>query len=66
MIPTFNNCVFILLFMVRKSWTFGFCESCLKNSHEKIEMVKIFLSSDFLDKKEEMWCCPVCGATKRL
>ncbi|MEM5836223.1 MAG: hypothetical protein QXR09_00795 [Candidatus Aenigmatarchaeota archaeon] len=52
--------------MVRKSWTFGFCESCLKNSHEKIEMVKIFLSSDFLDKKEEMWCCPVCGATKRL
>jgi hypothetical protein len=51
--------------MVRRSWTFGLCESCLKNSHEEVEMVRINLISDY-GKKEEMWCCPVCGATKRL
>ncbi|MEM5772667.1 MAG: hypothetical protein QXL86_00340 [Candidatus Aenigmatarchaeota archaeon] len=51
--------------MVRRSWTFGFCESCLKNSHEMVEMVKIVLTSEY-GKEEEMWCCPVCGATKRL
>lgn len=48
-----------------RSWTFGTCESCLKNSHEEVKMKKILLVSDD-GKKEEMWCCPVCGATKRL
>jgi DNA primase catalytic subunit len=51
--------------MVRRSWTFGLCENCLKNSHEEVKMVKITLISDY-GKKEEMWCCPVCGSTKRL
>ncbi|MEM5879128.1 MAG: hypothetical protein QXU74_01385 [Candidatus Aenigmatarchaeota archaeon] len=52
--------------MVRRSWTFGLCESCLKNSHEEVKMIKIVLVSDEGNKEEEMWCCPVCGATKRL
>ncbi|MEM5829152.1 MAG: hypothetical protein QW040_01150 [Candidatus Aenigmatarchaeota archaeon] len=50
--------------MVR-SWTFGICESCLKNLHEKVKMEKIVMISDE-GKKEEVWCCPVCGATKKL
>jgi len=41
------------------------CENCLKNSHEEVKMVKVTLISDY-GKKEEMWCCPVCGSTKRL
>ncbi|MEM5852812.1 MAG: hypothetical protein QXG39_01325 [Candidatus Aenigmatarchaeota archaeon] len=51
--------------MVRKEWHFGLCESCLKNSHQEIKMIKISLTSDE-GKTVEMWCCPVCGATKRL
>jgi len=50
------------------TWTFGFCEACLKNSHKKIKMVKRKIVSG--DPKgnysKEMWVCPECGATKEL
>jgi len=39
----------------------------MKNSHEEIEMERIVISStDGSGQSEEMWCCPVCGATKKL
>lgn len=51
-----------------KTWTYGICEFCLKNSHEKVKMVKERVVSGDLEGKysEEVWCCPVCGATKKL
>ncbi|MEM5794457.1 MAG: hypothetical protein QXS48_00520 [Candidatus Aenigmatarchaeota archaeon] len=50
------------------TWTFGFCETCLKNSHEKVKLVKRKIVSGDLEGKysKEFWVCPVCGATKRL
>lgn len=51
------------------SWSYKFCETCLKNSHEKIEMMreKVYPASTAAENSaEEMWCCPVCGSTKRL
>lgn len=49
-------------------WTYGICESCLKNSHKKIKMVreKIFSGNPRATRSKEMWVCPVCGATKEL
>lgn len=49
---------------MRKTWSYGVCETCLKNSHEENKMEKIVLKSEH--GSEEVWCCPVCGATKRL
>lgn len=51
------------------SWSYKFCETCLKNSHEEVEMVREkILSADVAASHsgQEMWCCPVCGSTKRL
>lgn len=42
------------------NWTYGVCESCLKNAEDKIEMIREKVSS------EEMWVCPACGSCKRL
>ncbi len=49
-------------------WTYGFCESCLKNSHEKVRMKREKIISCNLSENhfKEMWVCPVCGATKEL
>lgn len=49
-------------------WTYGFCEICLKNSHEKIRMrrEKIFSGNPKENHFKEMWICPFCGATKEL
>jgi len=54
--------------MATKTWTYGLCESCLKNSHERIEMGKEAIKSRYPEIKnsEEMWVCPICGATKKL
>jgi hypothetical protein len=53
--------------MVRRNWTYGLCETCMKNLHEEVKMERILISStDDSDKSEQMWCCPLCGATKRL
>jgi hypothetical protein len=49
---------------MRKSWSYGICEVCLKNAHEENKMEKIVLKSEY--GSEEVWCCPVCGATKKL
>jgi len=53
---------------VGKTWTFGICESCLKNSHEEVKMIKEKIISGDLEGRysQELWVCPVCGATKRL
>jgi len=50
------------------TWTFSICEICLKNSHEKVKLVrKKIISGDPEGKySKEFWVCPVCGATKRL
>lgn len=45
-------------------WTYSFCESCAKNVHEDVKMIReIVLSKSGV--KEEMWVCPQCGSTKR-
>lgn len=51
-----------------RTWTYGTCESCLKNSHEKVKMVEEVVVSGDLEGKfsEKIWVCPVCGATKKL
>jgi uncharacterized protein with PIN domain len=46
------------------SWKYKICENCRKNSHEEVEMVREVIEEN--GKKEEMWVCPVCGATKKL
>ena len=53
---------------ISRTWTYGTCEICLKNSHEKVKMVKERVVSGDIEGKysEEIWCCPVCGATKKL
>ncbi len=45
------------------SWTYRFCESCMKNSHVRNEMVREKLADDV---QSEMWICKICGATKGL
>lgn len=44
------------------SWNHRFCESCLKNAGEKIEMVVDKIGPGL----GEFFVCPQCGATKRL
>jgi len=53
---------------IKGLWTYGFCESCLKNSHEKIEMVEqeLFTGDSKGKYLGKIWVCPVCGATKSL
>lgn len=47
-------------------WNYGICETCLKNSHEKVKMrrEKVFCCDLEGNYYKEMWVCPVCGATK--
>ena len=44
-----------------RTWTYGVCESCLKNSHENVKMIKEKVVSGDLEGKysEEIWVCPV-------
>ncbi len=46
-----------------RSWKYGVCEICRKNSHEEIKMVREVI--EMHGKKEEFWVCPACGATKK-
>jgi len=50
------------------TWTYGICESCLKNSHEKVKMIEEKVVSADLEggNSETIWVCPVCGASKKL
>lgn len=45
-------------------WTYGYCESCMKNSHSEIKMIREKVSSEF--ESVEMWVCVKCGSTKKL
>lgn len=51
-----------------KTWTYGVCESCLKNAHEKVKMVKqmIISGNPNVISSKEMWVCPVCGSCRKL
>ena len=51
-----------------ESWTYGYCESCLRNAHEKVKMVKIKIKSGDPEGKhsKEMWVCTQCGSTRWL
>jgi rubrerythrin len=42
-----------------EQWTCGICETCVKNSHETVRMLRQKLADD-----AESWVCPECGATK--
>jgi uncharacterized protein with PIN domain len=46
------------------TWVFGECENCRRNSKERVKMVRQIV--EYRGNKEEMWVCPVCGATKKL
>jgi len=50
------------------TWTYGYCEMCMKNAHEKVKMNREVLSSGNPDDKNfsDCWSCPKCGSTKRL
>jgi hypothetical protein len=54
--------------IVHESWSYGYCETCRKNAHEDVQMVKQqFASGDpKASYKSEMWVCPKCGASKLL
>lgn len=43
------------------SWTYGKCESCLKNAGDSIHMVCENIDNNFV-----CFVCPQCGSTKRL
>ena len=49
-----------------QTWTLGLCESCLKNAHEKVKVIREIVYSTDSNSAEEMFVCPQCGATKRL
>lgn len=44
------------------TWTYGVCESCLKNAGERVEMARECIGSGC----PEFFVCPQCGSTKRL
>lgn len=46
------------------NWNYGFCETCVKNAHERVRMVKERI--DPSHRKTEFFVCPECGSTKRL
>ncbi|MCS7105887.1 MAG: hypothetical protein NZ942_01040 [Candidatus Aenigmarchaeota archaeon] len=50
------------------TWTFGFCETCFKNSHKKVKLVRRKIISGDAESKNSkgLWVCPACGATKKL
>lgn len=50
------------------AWTYGHCETCMKNAHEEVKMVREALASGNPEDKTavEVWACPKCGSTKRL
>ncbi len=50
-----------------KNWTYGVCEVCLNNSHERVCMVKEnIVSGDPAGSIcKEFWVCPVCGYTRK-
>ena len=43
-------------------WNFGFCETCMKNAHDKIKMIREKIEAN----SPEFFVCPQCGSTKRL
>jgi rubredoxin len=49
-----------------EKWTYGYCETCMKNAHEKVKMIKSnFASGNPNDTQvKEMWVCPKCGSSK--
>lgn len=51
-----------------QSWTYGLCESCLKNSHKESKMVKRTVTSTDStgSSSEEMWICTTCGFSRKL
>jgi len=50
------------------TWTYSYCETCMKNFHETVKMIREKLASGNPDDKsgEEVWACPKCGSTKML
>jgi hypothetical protein len=55
--------------MIRKEfWLYGLCDSCFKNAHEKVRMVreKIASGDTMASNSQDTWVCTKCGATKRL
>jgi hypothetical protein len=50
-----------------RSWTYGVCETCLRNAHEKHDMQReLLVDTNDEDNKIEVWVCPNCGSTRRL
>lgn len=51
-----------------KSWEYEICETCLRNLHKKVKMVRsIIVSGDIKGKcKKSMWVCVECGSTRLL
>lgn len=51
-----------------EKWTYGYCETCMKNAYENVKMVKSkFVSGDPKGThSKEMWVCPKCGSSKEL
>jgi hypothetical protein len=52
----------------KRSWSYGFCEACLKNAHNAVNMIKRkYKTGNPNDTTEiEMWACPKCGSSKTL
>jgi len=63
-----KNIVFDVVNDMVKTWTYGYCETCMKNSHENVKAVREKLISGDPEGKcsGETWVCPQCGSTKRL
>jgi len=57
-----------MIWMNGWTWTCGICQSCLKNSHKEVKIIKEkVISGDVKGMySKEIYVCPVCGFTREL
>jgi RNase P subunit RPR2 len=49
-------------------WKHGICNSCVHNSHERVQMVRQTTRTGNPDDEKviEVWSCPACGYSREL
>lgn len=54
--------------MTGRTWSCGICQSCWKNSHEEVKMIREKIVSGDIEGKysKEVYVCPVCGFTREI
>jgi len=57
-----------MIWMTGRTWSCGICQSCWKNSHEEVKMIREKIVSGDIEGKysKEVYVCPVCGFTREI